>query len=66
MDALTWIVLILGVLGGYLLFKLFKLYNADGDLLTLSKTMRPKYFRDKVVWVTGASSGSKSAKLVAS
>ena len=58
-DALNWIILLLGALGGYWLYKLFNLYRADGDLVTLSKSMRPEYFKGKVVWVTGASSGSK-------
>ena len=59
MEALLWTILFIGVFGGYLLHKLFRFYFSDGDFVTLSKSMRPEYFRDKVVWVTGASSGSE-------
>ncbi len=59
-DLGSWIVLLLlGFIGGYYLYKLFQLYFADADLVTSRKSLRPEYFRDKVVWVTGASSGSK-------
>ena len=37
------------------------LAKADGDLLLMRKRLKPSYFKDKVVWVTGASSGSESS-----
>lgn len=42
----------------FLLF-LVLLSRADSDLLLLSKQLRESYFKDRVVWVTGASSGSE-------
>lgn len=39
--------------------KLFLLLTGDADLTLLSKSLVPNFFKDKVVWVTGASSGSE-------
>lgn len=36
-----------------------RLLFADGDLLVIHHSLRKEYFRDRVVWITGASSGSK-------
>ena len=44
----------------YLLYKLVVfVIRADADLTLLFKTLKPHYFDNKVVWVTGASSGSE-------
>ena len=43
----------------YLLYKLLVFVTADGDLSLLSKRLRSNYFKDKVIWITGASSGSE-------
>ena len=51
--------IVITVLFVVILLRVFKLYRADGDLRLLSHTLKPAYFKDKVVWVTGASSGSK-------
>lgn len=45
---------------GYLGYKLVKLLTADADLQVLGSRLKPDYFKGKVVWVTGASSGSTS------
>ena len=45
----------------YLLLKLVQLLRADADLVVLNSKMKPEYFQGRVVWVTGASSGSKLA-----
>ena len=47
------------MLAAYLLLKSVQLYRADADLTVLASKMRPEYFEGRVVWVTGASSGSK-------
>ena len=41
------------------MLKLVQLARADADLTVLSSKMKPQYFQGRVVWVTGASSGSK-------
>ena len=43
----------------YFLLKVVQLCRADADLTVLGSKMKPQYFEGKVVWVTGASSGSK-------
>ena len=45
---------------GYLVLKLVQLARADADLTVLGSKMKPQYFQGRVVWITGASSGSKS------
>lgn len=50
---------VFGVMVLYLLYKAFRLYVADGDLTVMSSSLKPGYFKGRVVWVTGASSGSK-------
>lgn len=41
------------------LYKLVKIARADSDMSLLCKKLKPSYFSEKVVWVTGASSGSE-------
>ena len=58
----SWFVILLAVHGLallYLLYKLIVLAFADADLTVYSKKIKPSYFDKKVVWVTGASSGSE-------
>lgn len=59
MDLAGYLLLAVGVVVLYLLYKAFLLYNADGDLQVLGSKLKPAYFKERVVWVTGASSGSK-------
>lgn len=55
-----WLLLVIqGLFVALALYKLIQLYLADGDLTVLSSSMKPEYFKDRVVWVTGASSGSE-------
>ncbi len=59
---MMWLILILVVVvavAAYPLLKLVRLLRGDADLVVLSKKMKPEYFKGKVIWVTGASSGSK-------
>ena len=51
--------LLVAVVLAYFVVKLMQLYRADADLTVLGSKMKPQYFEGKVVWVTGASSGSK-------
>ena len=39
------------------LYRLVRFVTADADLSLLSYSLKPEFFKDKVVWVTGASSG---------
>ena len=48
------------ITAAYLLYKVFRMLRADCDLTLLNRRLRPAYFAGKVVWVTGASSGSRS------
>ncbi len=57
--AMWLLVVLIGAIAAYLLLKLVRLIRADADLVVLSKKMKPEYFQGKVVWITGASSGSK-------
>ena len=57
-----WLLLTLPIVA-YLLYKVFLFANADADLALLSKRIKPSYFKGKVVWITGASSGSKFSLL---
>ena len=41
----------------YVAYKLFKFATADADLNLLGHSLKPGFFKDKIVWVTGASSG---------
>lgn len=43
----------------YIVYKLLVFFRADGDLTVISKRMKPEYFKGKVIWITGASSGSE-------
>ena len=54
-----WLWLVVGAIVVYLLLQLFRLLRADGDLQVLGSSLKPDYFKDRVVWVTGASSGSE-------
>ena len=40
-----------------ILFRLLRFITADADLTLLNHSLKPEFFKDKVVWVTGASSG---------
>lgn len=51
--------LVLLAFAGYLLLKFIQLYRADGDLTVLDSKIKPEYFQGRIVWVTGASSGSE-------
>ncbi len=42
-----------------LLYRVVVFVRADADFTLLSKTLDTRYFDNKVVWVTGASSGSE-------
>ena len=48
------------IIAAYLLYKVLRMLRADCDLTLLNRRLKPGYFAGKVVWVTGASSGSKS------
>ena len=58
MDFGTYLVVAVCIVVLYVVYKAILLYNADGDLTVVSSSLKPDYFRGKVVWVTGASSGS--------
>ena len=47
------------VLAAYLAYKAVRILRTDCDLTLMSKRLKAGYFNGKVVWVTGASSGSK-------
>ena len=47
------------VLAFYLAYKSVRILRTDCDLTLMSKRLKAGYFEGKVVWVTGASSGSK-------
>ncbi len=59
-----WLPLLTAAVAAYAVYKLFVFATADGDLTVLSRKLNAGYFSGKVVWVTGASSGSKSATRV--
>ena len=57
------VLLFLAAIGGVavvsvLLFVVF-LFRADADLVLYNKQLRESYFKNRIVWVTGASSGSE-------
>ena len=57
-----WLVILFALHGLallYLLYKVVVLAFAGTDLTLYSKKLKPSYFDKKVVWVTGASSGSE-------
>ena len=58
-DRRLWFVAALTAAAVYLVHKAIRIIRADCDLVLLSKHLKASYFLDKVVWVTGASSGSK-------
>ena len=60
---ISWILSAIAILVLFVLYKVVILATADGDLTVLSKNMNPAYYKDKVVWVTGASSGSELYKI---
>ena len=43
----------------YLLYRVFQFATADADNALCSKRLKAGYLHGKVVWITGASSGSK-------
>ena len=53
-----WLVVVCVLVLLYLLYKVVVFARADADLTLLSKTLDHTYFDNKVVWITGASSGS--------
>ncbi|XP_064401240.1 dehydrogenase/reductase SDR family member 7-like [Halichondria panicea] len=53
----SWLVILLVLALLYLLYKLVVFVRADADITLLSRTLDTRYFDNKVVWVTGASSG---------
>ena len=56
----SWVLAIAGsAVAAYLIYKSVRILRTDCDLTLMSKSLRPQYFSDRVVWVTGASSGSK-------
>ena len=57
MDCCYWLTLLIVSVLIYIIFLAIKFYLADADLSLLKCSMKPEYFRGKVVWVTGASSG---------
>ena len=62
----TWLVILFAFHGlalVYLLYKVVVLALADADLVLYSKKLKPFYYDKKVVWVTGASSGSELSHL---
>ena len=54
-----WWVLVLVAILSYIAYKLLVFFRADGDLTVTSKRIKPEYFKGKVIWITGASSGSE-------
>ena len=54
-----WLLALTGGVFVYFVLKVVQLCRADADLTVLGSKMKPQYFEGKVVWVTGASSGSK-------
>ena len=54
-----WWRLALVAILSYIAYKLLVFFKADGDLTVISKRMKPEYFKGKVIWITGASSGSE-------
>ena len=56
----AWVLGVAGsVAAAYLIYKAVKILRTDCDLTLMNKTLKAGYFKGKVVWVTGASSGSK-------
>ena len=58
----SWLVILFALHGLallYLLYKVVVFVFADVDLTLYGKKLKPSYFDKKVVWVTGASSGSE-------
>ena len=58
-DRRLWFVPALTAAAAYLVYKAIRIIRADCDLVLLGKRLKASYFSGKVVWVTGASSGSK-------
>ena len=62
-DLKPWLMAATGsVVAAYLVYKAVRILRTDCDLTLLSKRLKPRYFTGKVVWVTGASSGSKCCR----
>ena len=51
-----WIVI---PIAAYLLYRAYIFATADADIALLNKRLKAGYFKGKVVWITGASSGSE-------
>ena len=43
----------------YLCYKVVRFMLSDCDLKLMSCTIKPEYYQNKVVWLVGASGGSK-------
>ena len=54
---MEWLTLLIISILLYIVFVAIKFYYADADLALLKCSINPEYFKGKVVWVTGASSG---------
>ncbi len=61
LDQMWLLLLVLAhlAIAGYLLHRLVRLLTADADLQVLGSRLKPGYFNGRVVWITGASSGSE-------
>ena len=57
MDSATLGIGLVTVVVIYLVYKVLRFATADGDLNLLSHSLKPHFFKGKVVWVTGSSSG---------
>ena len=58
----SWVLATAGsAVAAYLIYKSVRILRTDCDLTLMSKSLRAQYFSGRVVWVTGASSGSERA-----
>ena len=51
------------LVAAYLLYKAVRILRTDCDLTLMCKWLKASYFTGRVVWVTGASSGSEYSEL---
>jgi chemotaxis methyl-accepting protein methylase len=54
-----WWVAVLVAIVSYIAYKALVFFRADGDFTVISKRLKPEYFKGRVIWITGASSGSE-------
>ena len=57
MDSATLEIGLVTVVVIYLVYKVLRFATADADLNLLSHSLKPHFFKGKVIWVTGSSSG---------